>query len=335
MKKLLAVVALTSLTLSGRAEAGEAPPAPSQEALAEAVRALGDNDFQVRDGATEKLFTWGIDHPEAVLKALPPESPDPEVKFRCEELRRRMPWEGRRRRILGMAGNGEDPLFREAVERLFDDPGAPTFDELLKKGTLRQPAVLAGLSVFLDHEDAAVREAAVKALKEAGESRLSAPLLKCLVDVHWRLRAQTSDFFKGLQAFHQLAPQLAGFLDDPDREVQEAAMVAFALGSGAAPWNGELFLLTMDGLKTGLEDTEVPFTFNSKWVALSMSAPLAGPEGSETRALAVKILKRLEVRHGYEGNFLAKLAEDPDPAVSACAARMLESLKPPPPKTQP
>ncbi len=98
----------------GPLDTAKAPPLLESEVL---VRRLGDPAFGVREEAYRRLLDRAAEDPEAVLSALPVADPDPEVQYRVEELRRRVPWEPYRRRADLLAGQSAD--MKAAVEMLF------------------------------------------------------------------------------------------------------------------------------------------------------------------------------------------------------------------------
>ena len=118
------VIVLVPLALTG----APSPSDPDPKKVQESVDRLGSPDFSIREQAHQFLLEWGIRQPEGVLKLLPRETPDLEVRTRIEKLRREITLEAARRKAVELAG--QDRRKADAIDAFFKNPSEDTFMEI-------------------------------------------------------------------------------------------------------------------------------------------------------------------------------------------------------------
>lgn len=135
-----------------------------EKPLRDAIGRLGDSDFGVRQEAQERLLNAALESPEQVLALLPADPPDPEVRAGIETLRRRIPVERLRRRILAALDGqtGKDDLARELAER----PSPMAFLDFATTAAVDPAPKIAVLEIVLREADPSSRPMAWVALQQ-------------------------------------------------------------------------------------------------------------------------------------------------------------------------
>lgn len=115
---------------------GSLPADPAvEEGVARAVAELGHPDLSKRERAARDLEALGRGNPSEVLRVLPREHPDPEVRAVCDETRRKLEVLLRVREALSLAG--EDRLLSGWVSGLWENADAAAVQRFVKKGAPR------------------------------------------------------------------------------------------------------------------------------------------------------------------------------------------------------
>ncbi len=222
---------------------------PAESDLVQVVAALGADSYEARQRAYRTLLERGGVAPDRVLAALPPRSADPEVRFRVEELRRRVPWQFCRVRAERLAGTDAD--MHAALEYLFhalyDGEGFLTendFDPFAhRRPWSAERATLIAHAGFLEHREPVVRMDALAALEHLRETSVSPQVVPLLTDSDtapwWQAyggeTAVCSVAARALEALGDasLLPRIEPLLTHEESAVRRAAVEA--LGGIASP----------------------------------------------------------------------------------------------------
>lgn len=291
---------------------------PSPEAVRAWVAQLGAAEFSRREEASRALLEAGGDHPEAVLPILPVEDPDPEVRQRCEALRRLIPWEPSRRRLDALL-KGCDPKAAPLLESLRDAPEPKIVDRFasLKEGGDCRAEVMACL---VTHEDERVRASALNGLVRLGARERAGTALAALSDPSPAVR------LAAITAVGRLKPSgggatLAALLSDEDGHLRAA--VLNALGETGDASQAPIILPL-------LRDPALPARRAAGQALARLGAPgllaelvaLAGAEDLTVRAAAVTALGG--IKDPEVARRLLALLEDPSEEVSQAAVGALQ-----------
>lgn len=235
------VVVFLVLLLPGALAAGEEIPEAS---IRTAVEELASPDYATRQAAYARFLDWGAVSPDRILAALPEGEQDEDLAATCARLRKRLPTEGMRRKLLALVagappgalnGNRSAATAADLVNAFFDDP-EPTTTLTFSRIFAVPPAEAAdALWMFRKAADPATRAAVMSAFEYVDSARARRLAEENIADADLSVRMQAVPLFARLAGKEALAP-LAALLGDPKREMRLAAVQAIAgIGPDAGP----------------------------------------------------------------------------------------------------
>lgn len=210
-----------------RAREAPTPPAfPPDPEVARWVEQLGAVDLEEREAAERKLLEKGAEEPERILSLLPASHDDVEIRERVRTLQRRIPWIGRRGRVLAL--HRGDPAACRTLEQLLESPGQGAvmgIANLARHGD-REKAAQA-VALYLDYPDPAIVTAAIRTLGPLGGESGASLLLRFLDDPHAPTRqAAVAALAEAANPSHRDA--LLPLLADDQGSVRQQALRAIA-----------------------------------------------------------------------------------------------------------
>lgn len=204
---------------------------PAEAEVGREVRRLGHERVEEREIAQRRLLSWGRDHPEQVLRRLPENDPDLEVRARCDRLRREVPYEKARSRALDLAGG--DAALRERVEALFAERTSSAVLAFMDVRLGNPPGWAGVFGKLLSWEDAGCRAAVLSVVRHHRLKEILPDARKGLRDASPGVRAQALFAVEALSGPGDVSVSGAaeGLLRDPDASVRCAALqVCFRSG---------------------------------------------------------------------------------------------------------
>lgn len=339
MKRTQLVLLLALLPASGAEEA----------AVQAALRDLSDPKFEVREQASKALWMLGLESPDEILKRLPGEQAEPEVRERVAMLRKRIPGGASAKAAYTLVGADADA--REALGVVLEAPGPESFAALAAK--LPAPASASVFKALIGKDLPWVREPLVRLVMEEAET-LPAPALVAFLREGDIQRSGRAGSALGRFKDEGTLQLLTASLEDADPVVRRSAEIAIGtdadetvapllmkmLGDKEQWIRGDVvaalgrmgYQPAVPAIQERLKD-ESPFVREKAVAALKAfgdqgSAPLIRPcladPASGVRSEALRALQTLEDRASAPE--IAKLLGDKDFNVRILAVQALCSL---------